>query len=54
MVAEHGACNHDLKKEIKILVKSFLLFIKVFNIMKLLSILPVKEGKTMIEESYRG
>ena len=35
MVAEHGACNHDLRKDIKILVRPFLFSIKVFNIMKL-------------------
>ena len=53
MVTEYGVCDHDLRKEIKILVKLFLLSIIVFNTMNLLAILEVKVGKTMIKESYR-
>ena len=46
------ACDHDLRKEIKILVKLFLVSIIVFNMINLLAILLVKVGKTMIKESY--
>ena len=53
MVTEYGVCDHDLRKEIKILVKLFLFSIIVFNTMNLLAILEVKVGKTVIKESYR-
>ena len=49
---EHSISDHDLRKEIKIIVKMvFLFFIKLFRMMQLLAILQVKAGKTMIKES---
>ena len=52
MVAKHGIYDHDLKKEIKILVKLlFLLSIIEFNMMKLLAVLQVKTGKFVMKES---
>ena len=51
MVAGYGTCDHDLKNEIEILVKLLLSFSAiVFNITKLLAVLQVKAGKTMIKE----
>ena len=47
VVAEHGVCDHDLRKGIKILAKLFLLSIIVFTMMKPLAELPVKAGKTI-------
>ena len=35
-------------------LKTFLFSIKVFNMMRLPSILQVKAGKTKIKKSYRG
>ena len=52
-VPEHDACDHDLRKEIKILVEPFSFSILVFSMLKLLAILQVKAGKTMIKESHR-
>ena len=52
-VAEHDACDHDLRKEIKILVERFSFSILVFSMLKPLAILQVKAGKTMIKESHR-
>ena len=53
MVAEHGACDHDLKEEIKILVKLLVRFpswywlvIDAMIMMIFLPILQVKGGKT--------
>ena len=54
MVVEHGVCDHDLRKVIKILVKTFLFFIIEFDMMKFLAIIQVKAVKTMIKESNRG
>ena len=54
MVAEHGLCDHDRRKVINILVKTFLFSIIVFNMIKLLAIRQVKVGKTMIKESYKS
>ena len=54
MVAKHGVCGHDFRKEIKILVQTFFLSIIVFNMMQNLPMLQVKAGKPMIKESYRG
>ena len=53
MVPEHAICEHDLRKEIK-LVKTFLFSIIVFNMMKLAATLQFKAGKTMIKELHRG
>ena len=53
VVPEHAICEHDLRKEIK-LVKTFLFSIIVFNMMKLAATLQFKAGKTMIKESHRG
>ena len=45
MVVEHDICDHDLRKEIKILIKLLFLFSKiVYNIMKLLAKVQVKAG----------
>ena len=44
IIAEYGVCDHDLRKEIKILVKPFLFSIILYN-MKLLAILQVKQVK---------
>ena len=44
--------DHDLRKQIKILLKPFLFSIRVFNLIKLIAILQVKAGKTEIKESY--
>ena len=53
MALENGTCDHDLRKEIKILVKNLILLsIVVFNMVKLLGTLQVKAGKAMIKESY--
>ena len=43
----------DLRKEIEILVQTFLLSIIVFKMMKILAIFQDKAGKPMIEEPYR-
>ena len=51
MVADYGTCDHDFKNEIEILVKLLLSFSAiVFNITKLLAVLRVKTGKTVIKE----
>ena len=51
MVADYGTCDHDLKNEIEILVKLLLSFSAiVFNTTKLLAVLRVKTGKTVIKE----
>ena len=48
-VVDHIISDHDLKKEIKIIVQLFFsCFGLVFNIMKLLA--KVKAGKTMTKE----
>ena len=49
MVADNGICNHDLTNEIEVLVKHLFLFpVAMFNMMKLLAILQVEAGKTII------
>ena len=53
MVLEQGICDHDLRKEIKILVEILLLFsVVVFNMMNLLAILQFKGDKVTIKESH--
>ena len=53
MVAEHSIYDHDIKKEIKILVKLLYLFsIIQFNMMELLAIIQVKAGKFVIKELH--
>ena len=53
MVAKHSIYDHDLRKEIKILVKLlFLFYIIQFNMMKHLAIIQVKAGKFVIKESH--
>ena len=52
MVAEHGVCDHNLRKEIKILEKTFLLSIIVYN-MRLLAILQVKADGTLLKDLHR-
>ena len=52
-VVENVIIDHDLRKKIKILVKTFLSFIVFeFNMMKLLVVIQVKAGETMIKESH--
>ena len=47
-------CAHDFRKEIDILVKvMFLLSIKIFNMMKILSVLQVAADKIMFKESRK-
>ena len=53
MVPENAVCDHDFKKENKILLKTFLFSIIAFNMMKLLAITRIKAAKTMFKESYR-
>ena len=49
LVAKYGINDHDHRKEINVLVNlSSLFYIVVFNIMKLLALLQVKAGKSMI------
>lgn len=49
MVADNGICNHHLRNEIEVLVKHLFLFpVVMFNMVKLLAILQVEAGKTMI------
>ena len=51
MVADHGTCDYDLRKEIKIIVKLLLSFsIIVLIMIKFVVILQVKADKTMINE----
>ena len=50
MVAEYSVRDHNLRKEIKILITHFLFFILVSKMMKLLAIAHVKAGKTIIKE----
>ena len=52
MVTEHGVCDHNLRKEIKILGKIFLFPIIVCN-MRLLAILQVKADGTMLKDLHR-
>ena len=51
MVAEHSICDHDLWKEIKMLVKLLLSPIIQFNMMKVLAIIQVKASKFVIKGS---
>ena len=51
MVAEHSIYDHDLWKEIKMLVKLLLSPIIQFNMMKVLAIIQVKASKFVIKES---
>ena len=53
IVAKHVICNHELRKEIKIVQKTFLFSIIVFKMMRLLAIRQVKAGKTMTKEWCR-
>ena len=53
MVPEHAVCDHDFKKENKILKKTFLFSIITFNMMKLLAIIHIKAAKTVFKESHR-
>ena len=53
MVPEHAVCDHDFKKENKILIKPFLFSNIAFNMMKLLAIICIKAAKAMFKESYR-
>ena len=49
MVADNGICNHHLRNEIEVSVKHLFLFpVVMFNMVKLLAILQVEAGKTMI------
>ena len=48
MVGEHGVYDHDLRKQIKTLVKPFLFSIIVFDMMKLVAIFQDKASKIMI------
>ena len=53
MVPIHSLCDHDLRKEIKIFIKIWVLFsIRLFNTVKLLAILQIKASKTIIKEFY--
>ena len=52
MVKNQGIIDHDLRKEIKILNKLFLLSTIVFSMTKLLRTLQVKAYKTVIKESH--
>ena len=53
MVTDCGIRDHDIKKEIEIIVKLLRLFSAIkFNMMELLAILKVKACKTMIIESW--
>lgn len=50
IVAKHVICDHELRKEIKIVQKTFLFSIIVIKMMRLLAIRQVKAGKTMTKE----
>ena len=49
MVAEHVVCDHNLREEIKILGKTFLFPIIVYNI-NVLAILQIKADGTMLKD----
>ena len=47
IVAEHGVCDHDDQN----IVKNFLVFTIVINMINFLAMVQVKTGKTMITRS---